>query len=141
MIDFDFKTGKKDIQLFARLIPIVLLIWGTVSGILVQEPRWSGVAHYWFYGIAVLIFFWGWISPFTLKPVYLVWMVITRCIAWLLTTLVLGLVFYIGFTLTGLVLRLMGKDPLNRRLDKEAASYWHKREPGRIEKVHYERQF
>ncbi len=138
MIDFDFKTGKKDIQLFARLVPIVLLIWGTVLGF---QHHWGGQSHLWFYGIAVLIFFWGWISPFTLKPVYLGWMVITRCIAWLLTTVVLGLVFYIGFTLTGLVLRLLGKDPLNRRLDKEAASYWHKREPGRAEKVHYERQF
>lgn len=138
MIDFDFKTGKKDLQLFSRVVPVVLLIWGTVLGL---QHHWRGQSHLWFYGIAVILFSWGWISPSTLKPVYLVWMALTRCIAWFLTTLILSLVFYIGFTLTGVVIRLLGKDPLHRKIDRQAASYWIKRGAGRVERTDYERQF
>jgi len=39
LIDFDFTTEKKDIRLFARIVPAVLVIWGTVFGF---AHQWSG---------------------------------------------------------------------------------------------------
>ncbi len=141
MIDFDFTTEKKDIRLFSRVVPVVLLIWGTVSAVFVQEPRWSGQAHYWFYGVALVLFFWGMVSPYTLKPLYIGWMYFTRCMAWLITTVVLSLVFYIGFTGVGLVMRLLRKNPLDRKIERSASSYWIKRPPYSLNKEHYERQF
>ena len=141
MIDFDFKTGKKDIQLFSRIVPVVLIIWGVVFGVFIQEPRWSGQAHYWFFAVAIILLFWGMVSPYTLKPIYVGWMYFTRCVAWVLTTVVLGLVFYVGFTVIGFLMRLFGKDPLNRKIDKNAASYWNKRTLGPPDKAHYGKQF
>ena len=138
MIDFDFKTEKKDIRLFSNIVPVVLIIWGTVLGF---SHHWAGRSEWILYGIAVVLFFWGMISPFTLRPVYIVWMYLTRCIAWFLTTLVLGLVFYIGFTVIGFLMRLFGKDPLNRGFDKEAASYWRKRGDYKFDRDRYEKQF
>lgn len=138
MIDFDFKTEKKDIRLFSNIVPVVLIIWGTILGF---SHCWDGNSEWILYGLAVILFFWGMISPFTLRPVYIGWMYVTRCIAWVLTTLVLGLVFYIGFTLVGFLMRLFGKEPLNRRLDREAPTYWIRRPREKVDKIHYERQF
>lgn len=138
MIDFDFKTAKKDIRLFALILPLVLIIWGTIFGF---KHGWGGQVHFWFYGIAVFLFLWGRVSPSTLKPIYMVWMVITRCLAWFLTALVVSLVFYIGFIPIGLLLRLLGKDFLHRRIDKSAPSYWCKRPPYHFDSAYYERQF
>ncbi len=141
MIDFDFTTEKKDIRVFSRVVPTVLIIWGTVSGLWIQDPRWSGAAHLWLYGAAVVLFFWGMFSPYTLRPVYAGWMYFTRVVAFILTTVVLGLVFYIGVTGVGLLMRLLGKNPLDRKFDRSAASYWIRHQAGKFDPQHYERQF
>ena len=138
MIDFDFKSEKADIRRFSNFVPIALVVWGTILGF---SHGWGGRSEWILYAAAVIIFFWGMISPFTLKPLYLGWMYFTKVFSWLLTTLVLGLVFYIGFTVTGLVMRLLGRDPLHRRIDRQAKSYWVKRDPASREKADYERQF
>ena len=44
-------------------------------------------------------------------------------------TLALVLVFYGVITPIGLVFRLIGRDPLHRRYDREASSYWIERRP------------
>jgi hypothetical protein len=47
--------------------------------------------------------------------------------------------FYLVFAPVGLVLRLLGKDPMDLRLKPEAASYWTDRKPNPPERA--ERQF
>ena len=120
------------------MVPIVLLIWGTVFGF---SHSWAGRSEWILYGIALGLFFWGMISPYTLRPIYIGWMYFTRTMAWVITTLVLGLVFYIGFTGIGLIMRLLGKKPLDLKLDPAAASYWIKHQPYKFSKEHYQRQF
>jgi len=41
----------------------------------------------------------------------------------------MGLVFFLAVTPTALILRMMGKDPLRRKIDRTASSYWIDREP------------
>jgi hypothetical protein len=49
--------------------------------------------------------------------------------------------FYLVLTPVGLLLRLLGKDPLHRKPDRSAASYWVKRAPEKIDPERYERLF
>jgi hypothetical protein len=42
---------------------------------------------------------------------------------------VMGLLFYLTVTPTGLLMRLFRKDPLRLRFDPEAKSYWIERQP------------
>ena len=138
MIDFQFKTGRKEIQTFARALPLALVVWGVVLG---WKHHWGGQAYFWFFGVALLLFLWGRLWPGGLKPVYFGWMVVTRGLAWLVTTAVLGLIFYLGFTPIGLLMRLLGKDTMRRKLDRGAPSYWLKRGPRPFDPAHYDRQF
>jgi hypothetical protein len=60
--------------------------------------------------------------------------------AWLLETMIklitramllvaLVMIFYLVFAPVGIALRLLGKDPLERRLLPEVSSYWSERKP------------
>lgn len=43
--------------------------------------------------------------------------------------LVLGFLFFAAVTPMGLAMRALGKDPLRRRFDRAAATYWIRRDP------------
>ena len=40
----------------------------------------------------------------------------------------MGIIFFIVITPIGLIMRLIGKDLLNKKIDKSLTSYWNKRE-------------
>ncbi len=63
------------------------------------------------------------IYPLGLKPFYRLWMLFGSLMGWLNTRIILGLVFYIIFMPFGFMIRLLGKDPLSRKLDKESDTY------------------
>jgi polyferredoxin len=66
---------------------------------------------------------------------------ITQGIGLFITSLLLALIFYGLLTPLSLVMRLFGKDPLDKRIERHKLSYWVKREAdsGGIER--YQRQF
>jgi len=83
----------------------------------------------------------GFIIPMVLKPVYVAWMRLAFVLGWVNTRLLLCVLFYLVFTPIGLALRLFGKDLLDRKLDKNAETYWHRREKRHLKLEEYERQF
>jgi hypothetical protein len=62
-------------------------------------------------------------------------------LAWVNTRLILGVFFYLVLTPSGLVMRLLGKDPLRRRIERSAKSYWIRKEPVLFDKSRYENLF
>lgn len=62
------------------------------------------------------------LSP--LRPVYDAWMWLVAGFGWLLARVVLTVAFFTIFTVYGVVLRLTGKDPMDRTLDEDRPSYW-----------------
>lgn len=47
---------------------------------------------------------------------------------------VMAMLFFAVLTPVGLVMRMAGRDPLRRRLDREASSYWLVRDAARNER-------
>ena len=76
-----------------------------------------------------------------LKPIYVGWMTFAFALGWVNTRIILGLVFYLVFAPAGLILRLLGKDPLGLRADRQAGTYWVKRKPQDVSKKRYEQLF
>ena len=66
---------------------------------------------------------WALLLPTTLRPVYTVWMKFGQVMNWINTRLILGMLFYGIFLPFGMVLRLLGKDPMHRELNKSLATY------------------
>ena len=64
----------------------------------------------------------------------------TSPIGWVISHLILGLLYYLVFTLMGLIMRLVGYDPLKRRFDRAAPTYWLPRDQSRPPSSYF-RQF
>ena len=65
-----------------------------------------------------------WLSPPLGRRFYVAWMVAAAPIGWTISHVVLAAVYYLVLTPIGLALRLAGRDPLRRRFDASAPSYW-----------------
>lgn len=65
-----------------------------------------------------------WLQPELGRKLYVGWMVAVTPAGWAVSSLVLVLIYYVVFTPIGLILRLAGRDPLRRRFDPRAQSYW-----------------
>jgi hypothetical protein len=64
------------------------------------------------------------LAPERLLPIYRVFVVVAFPIGWVLSHLILALIFYAVFTPIGLAMRLLGRDPMHRKWDPDAKSYW-----------------
>jgi hypothetical protein len=100
-----------------------------------QRPAWPILG-----GLAALLVLAGLLTPVLLRPIERVWMKFARALGWVMTRVILGLVFVVMFTPAGLILRLLGKDPMELRFDRSASSYWHARtdndrSPERMERM------
>jgi hypothetical protein len=101
-----------------------------------ESPLWVV-----FLGGSVFFFLTGvWAYPI-LKPIYVGWMTFASALGWVNTGLILGVVFYLIFTPAGLVMRLLGKDPLGLRLDRQTTTYWVRRKSQAPDKKRYEKLF
>ena len=91
--------------------------------------------------ISALFFILGLIFPGSLKLVYVLWMRLAFILGWVNTRIILFVLFYLIFTPIGLVIKLTGKDLLERKIDKSRDSYWIKKEKKEFSALDYERQF
>lgn len=62
------------------------------------------------------------LSP--LRPLFDGWMLIVRGFSWLLARVFAVALFFTGFLGYGIVMRLVGFDPLHRTIDEDRETYW-----------------
>ncbi len=79
--------------------------------------------------------------PVALKPIYFPYMWLAKIVAFVNIHLLLGLVFYTLFALVGLGMRLLGRDPLDRKIAPDAKSYWQRRASSSFPRDHYRKRF
>ena len=134
----DLKNIRKDnkaIRDFGILIGFILLI---IAGILFYKERES-------YELIILLGIasigLGLVMPIILKPFYLVWMIFATILGWIMTRLILGLLFYIIVSPIGLISRLFGKRFLELKNSSINSSYWNYKNSHRISHKDLEKQF
>jgi hypothetical protein len=92
----------------------------------------------WFVGGILALL--GLVVPSLLRPVQKVWMGLALILGWINTRIILGALFYLVFTPTGVLMRLF-RDPLNRSMQPNGTTYWSRREVQPLDPQTYERQF
>jgi hypothetical protein len=70
-----------------------------------------------------------WLSLKITRAVYVVLMGATLPIGLVVSFVMLGLFYFLLITPLGLVFRLLGRDPLQRRFDPKAETYWVEHQP------------
>ena len=66
---------------------------------------------------------------------------IAHLLGWVNIRLLLGIIFFVIITPMAIVMKIFGRDALNRKIDKNVNSYWIPRPPIESVKEHCERQF
>jgi hypothetical protein len=79
--------------------------------------------------VAVIVPLVGLISPRFPRIVYVATAYVAFPVGFVVSYLLLAAAYYLVLTPTGLVMRAFGHDPLHRRFDPDAASYWVARKP------------
>ncbi|MEW6510480.1 MAG: SxtJ family membrane protein [Bacteroidota bacterium] len=128
-------TSPKKIRNFGLLFGVICL--GLAAYFLYRD---NGIWSYFAAGAGMFLFT-GFFLPVVLKPVYVAWMTFAFALGWMNTRLLLGLFFFLVMTPVGLIVRLTGRDLLDEKIDRSAASYWRKRERKPFEPSRYERLF
>lgn len=131
----ELNMSKENLKGFGRTIGLCLLSLGIVL-LFRHQPAFIIL---WLLSAIFLVL--AYLSESLLNPVYKLWMGLAFCLGWINTRLILILVYYLALTPIGLMARLFKKELLSLRLDKNAQSYWLKREPLKSAKESYERIF
>ena len=131
----NIKSEKSDLRKFGITIGLILLI---IAGFLFWKEKESFQILLTF-GVSFCIL--GIVIPFILKPIYWIWMIFATILGWIMTRVILCLLFYIIFTPIGLTLRFFGKQFLELRWDKSKESYWNFRTNEHLQNENYEKQF
>lgn len=76
----------------------------------------------WLTGTALTSIYW--VIPIVRRPIHVGWMYAAFPIGWTVSHLLIALVYYLVLTPIGLLMRAAGYDPLQRRFDRTAATYW-----------------
>ena len=120
--EFALTTVAIVVGLFGILIPVI--IWLVADRESIPFPTWPMLFPSWPWIICGVLVVWGLIAPKTIGPLYKGWMTFGLFMGtYIMTPLIMSIVFYGMFMPIGLVMRLFGKDGMARKLDAAADTY------------------
>jgi len=126
----------KSLRQFGTSLAAILVILGAIN-FLKGRMGW----YPWFFGLSFIVILLVLISPKSLRPIHIVFTKIAHAIGWFNTRAVLIIIYYILVTPTAIIMKIFGKDPLNRKICKNESSYWVKRQTIKSTKDQLEKQF
>ena len=130
----NIKSEKSDLRNFRITVSIILLV---INGFLF----WKEISFQIFLAIGIILFLIAISIPAVLKPVYWIWMIFATILGWIMTRIILSILFYVILTPIGLIPRLFGKQFLELKWNRTNRTYWNYRSGDVIEKEKYEQQF
>jgi hypothetical protein len=120
IIDINWHPSRKELRQFAA-------IWLGFFGLL-GLWWWYDTGSYavagWLWAAAVTVGLSGLAVPALVRPIYVTWMALAFPIGWTVSHLLLGFLYFFLITPIGLLLRATGTDPMKRKLERDAKSYW-----------------
>ena len=131
----NIKSAKSEFRKFGITIGLLLII---IAGFLF----WRGKESFEIMlviGSALLVL--GLVIPVLLKPIYWIWMVLAVILGWIMTRVILSVLFYVVITPIGMFSRMFGGKFLDLKWDKSKESYWNPRSTTQRNSEEYERQF
>ena len=139
--DVNWNPARAECQSFGRTLALGFIVIGLALELL---ARWK-TGHWqawplWLGGTCSALGAICWTFPVVARPIYVIWHAVGGVLGFCISNLLLILVFYLVITPVGLLVRLFGKDPLERKWDVDAGSYWRDAEKP-VDATRYFRQF
>lgn len=124
MLELNTNPTARELRQFAGLVvPLFGLLVGVLLWFKLDMKSTAAIVL----AAAAVLSTLGLVRPGLLRPIYVGWVVAAYPIGWVISHLVIGVIFFLVVTPTGIVMRLLGRDPLHRQLEPERDSYWEPR--------------
>ncbi len=131
----NIKESKSDLRKFGLTVGIALTLLGTAL-LLFHKP-----SYLYFIIPGVLLIILGLTIPQILRPLNKIWMALALIMGWIMTRVILSILFYLGLTTISFLAKLFGKKFLELKMDRSKETYWVKREIKKVTPADLERQF
>lgn len=131
----NIKSGKKELRNFGFTIGIVLLL---IAGVLFYKNNNLFISFAYIAGVFIVL---GFLFPQLLKPIYFIWMIFAVVIGWIMTRLILSILFFVIISIIRLIAGIFGKSFLELNISKDSKSYWNHRFSDVEMSQDYEKQF
>ena len=138
IIEINKNPSRKELVVFAAAVAFFLAIVGALLHR--HHPDAARVLWLLVIPVAALGAAAAWWLPGATRIIYLAWMYAVYPIGWTISHLALAVVYYLVVTPIGLLMRLFGRDPMRRKFDPSATTYWQPHESA-DEPERYFRQF
>lgn len=130
------RNNLKDLRQFGMMLAGISAVFGFIHCskehfVISQLFFWAGLS-----ALCISLF-----APGSLKPVYAVFLKVAHAIGWFNTRVILILIYFVIVTPISVMMRIVGKDSLDRKTDKDRLTYWAKRPVPKAIKEKLEKQF
>jgi hypothetical protein len=106
------------------------LVFAAFFAIVALLPWLSGrTPRFWSLGVSGVFAITALAVPTVLAPLNRLWMRFGLLLHGIVSPIVLGIMFFVVITPMAVLIRILGKDPLRLRFDREASTYWIRRDP------------
>lgn len=145
LLEIDWKPDDRTLRQFGFIALfgfsfLAAIAWFEVLIFSFGLGEWRPVVAGTFAALGAIATLFSLVAPRANLPIFIGLTVLAYPIGFVLSYLIMGFLFFGMITPLGLVFRLIGKDPMNRRFEPEATTYWSDPRPRRG-KESYFRQF
>jgi len=134
LVDINWNPSRKELRVFSLL----LIGFGAIVAAILYQRLESQTPSVVALLVASAIGSVGLAVPAWVRPVYVAWMGLAFPIGWTVSHVMMLAVFYLVLTPIGLTMRLCGRDPMQRQLDREAKTCWLPRSPRKVLKSYFQ---
>lgn len=124
LVSMVFNSADRAKQLLGLALPAGFALTG--GAVRAGIPAWDVAGVAW--GVGALGAVAIWVAPSFGRSLYFGWMRAATPVGWAISHVVLSLVYYLVITPIGIVMRATGHDPMQRRVERQARSYWIERD-------------
>ena len=78
----------------------------------------------WSIFVAIIFLILGLMNSKLLTPLNILWFKFGKLLGYIVSPIVMGFVFFVVITPTGLIMKIIGKDLLNNKYNNKIKSYW-----------------
>lgn len=120
----DLDTSPKEIKKFGLVIMVALTI---IAAIIYFNSR-DLIILAWLLGSGIILLVFAFLLPKVLVPIYKIWMSFAFILGSIISRVILTILFYFIITPIGITIKILGKDILSLKIEREKESYWIKKE-------------
>ncbi|MDQ2089959.1 SxtJ family membrane protein [Marimonas arenosa] len=100
------------------------IVFAVVFAIIGLYPLFYGSVRWWALAVASVFLALAIFSPSVLHPLNMAWFRFGMLLNKIVSPIVMGVLFLVAIVPFGLFFRLRKRDPLRKKLDPDASSYW-----------------